>query len=161
MNFIGKNTTKIPTLIELEADEIDLPKIRLRGSIFFYRPRPVSVRSVNADGKTQTLSYRGNTYQRELPNQSVEVDGKTETFTYRGQNYQRKQSTRSAKIAAQSANRTDRRSSDQRKGQLFSHLTDWELSIFALVIAIFAVNPIPLFPDPQPHHKVDMFHQSQ
>jgi hypothetical protein len=44
---------------------------------------------------------------------------------------------------------------------MFSHLTNWELSILGLVIAIFTVKPIPLFPDRQPHRFIDTFEVSQ
>jgi hypothetical protein len=44
---------------------------------------------------------------------------------------------------------------------MFSHLTDRELSILFLVIAIFTVKPIPLFPDRHPHPKATMFQTSQ
>jgi Domain of unknown function (DUF4278) len=90
MNFFRRNSTKIPTPIELEVDAIDLPKIRLRGSIFFYTPRPrANQRANKTDGKTIALCYRGNTYERELTAPPVETNGKTTTLTYRGHTYER------------------------------------------------------------------------
>jgi hypothetical protein len=81
--FFRRNFAKIPTPIELEVAKIELPQIRLRGSIFFYTPRrPVQQRLVSvASGKeaktglrptiataekTVTLIYRGHTYERKL-----------------------------------------------------------------------------------------------
>ena len=86
MNFFRHNSTKIPTPIELEVDAIELPKIRLWGSIFFYTPRPLP-RSRKTDGKTSTLCYRGSTYERELPTPPVKINETTTTFTYRGSTY--------------------------------------------------------------------------
>jgi hypothetical protein len=43
---------------------------------------------------------------------------------------------------------------------MFSHLTDWELTIYGFVIAIFTIAPLPLFPDRHPQPK-PMFHLSQ
>jgi hypothetical protein len=67
------------TTIELEVGAIELPKIRLRGSIFFYTPRRLpfafakrlekkaGFRSTSETaGKTVTLIYRGHTYERKL-----------------------------------------------------------------------------------------------
>ncbi|WP_295617322.1 hypothetical protein [Chamaesiphon sp. GL140_3_metabinner_50] len=36
---------------------------------------------------------------------------------------------------------------------MFSHLTDWELSVYGMVIALFLIKPIPLF-TPNSHPKV-------
>lgn len=88
MNFFRRNSTKIPTPIELEVDAIDLPKIRLWGSIFFYTPRPLpNPRARKTDGKTSALCYRGSTYKRELPTPPVKTNGKITTLTYRGSTY--------------------------------------------------------------------------
>jgi hypothetical protein len=65
------------TTIELEVGAMELPKIRLRGSIFFYTPRrlPFAKRlekkagfrsTSETAGKTVTLIYRGHTYERKL-----------------------------------------------------------------------------------------------
>ena len=43
---------------------------------------------------------------------------------------------------------------------MFSHLTDWELTIYGIVIAIFTIAPLPLFPERQPQPK-PIFHLSQ
>jgi hypothetical protein len=46
---------------------IDRPKIRLRGSIYVYSPRPiVTTEDKGIEGATVTLIYRGNTYERKL-----------------------------------------------------------------------------------------------
>jgi Domain of unknown function (DUF4278) len=92
MNFFRRNSTKIPTPIELEVDAMDLPKIRLWGSIFFYTPRPLPNPRAR---KTSALCYRGSTYdcpsdrlrQRELPTPPVKANGKITTLTYRGSTY--------------------------------------------------------------------------
>jgi hypothetical protein len=64
--------------IELEVDAIELPKIRLRGSIFFYTPRRLpfafakrlekkaGFRPTSKTAKTVTLIYRGHTYKHKL-----------------------------------------------------------------------------------------------
>jgi hypothetical protein len=44
---------------------------------------------------------------------------------------------------------------------MFSHLTDRELAIYAIVIAIFTIKPIPLFPHQHPCQKVSRFQTSQ
>jgi hypothetical protein len=84
MKFFCRNFTKIPTSAELEA--IELPKIRLRGSTFVYTPRQLTNASA---GKTVALSYRGSTYDCQLPTPAVETEGKTTTLTYRGNTYDR------------------------------------------------------------------------
>lgn len=70
---------------------IDLPKIRLWDSIFFYTaclfPNP---RSGETDGKTIALCYRGSTYERELPTPAVETEGETVILIYQGHTYKRK-----------------------------------------------------------------------
>ena len=88
MNFFRCNATKIPTPIELEFNAIELPKIRLRGSTFFYTPRPFAgSRSSKTDGKTTAFCYRGSTYERELPTSLPKTNGTTTTFSYRGSTY--------------------------------------------------------------------------
>jgi hypothetical protein len=88
MNFFRRNSTKIPTPIELEFDAMDLPKMRLWGSIFFYTPRPLpNPRASKTDAKTIAFCYRGNTYERELPIPPVKTNGKVTTLIYRGSTY--------------------------------------------------------------------------
>jgi hypothetical protein len=100
MNFFRHNLAIIPTplteplcagsianangtRIELEVATMDLPKIRLRGSMFFYTPRPLTNAqlpqaglllkerlrqrpTIVTDGQTVALIYRGHTYERKL-----------------------------------------------------------------------------------------------
>jgi hypothetical protein len=75
MNLIHSNSSTVHTplaeslgtRIELDSNATDRPKIRLRGSIFFYTPRPILIaEAVETDGATVPLIYRGNTYQRKL-----------------------------------------------------------------------------------------------
>ena len=44
---------------------------------------------------------------------------------------------------------------------MFSHLTDRELAIYAIVIAIFTIKPIPLFPTRKLYQQISVFPISQ
>ena len=75
MKFIRHNSAAVTNLMQLDFATTDRPKIRLRGSIFLYTPRPMAIihkagdikdREVETDGQTVTLIYRGHTYERTL-----------------------------------------------------------------------------------------------
>jgi Domain of unknown function (DUF4278) len=118
MNFFRHNSTKIPTSIELEAATMDLAKIRLRGSIFFYTPRPLTnARSIETEEKTVALSYRGNPYERELPTPPVETNGKTTTLSYRGNTYEHKLPTPAVETEGQTVTLIYRGHTYERKLQ--------------------------------------------
>jgi hypothetical protein len=64
---LDHNSAADPTQIELGGDATDRSKLRLRGSKFFYTPRPIVVAKVDlTEWSSVTLIYRGNTYERKL-----------------------------------------------------------------------------------------------
>jgi hypothetical protein len=69
MNLIRSNSATILTQMPVDSAAIEnRPKIALRGSIFFYTPRPaVLAKADETNCLIVTLIYRGNTYKRKLP----------------------------------------------------------------------------------------------
>jgi hypothetical protein len=66
MNLFRSNTSTVPTPIELGLAPTALPKIRLRGSIFFYTPRSIEI-TAETGATTVSLIYRGHSYNRQMP----------------------------------------------------------------------------------------------
>jgi hypothetical protein len=81
MNSFGSNFATTPTPTELEVAKMELPKIRLRGSIFFYTPRPLT---------NPRLQYAKRLEQKAGFRPTSETAGKTVTLIYRGRTYERK-----------------------------------------------------------------------
>ncbi len=64
-NFSAKSITT--PVMPANTKTIDQPKIRLRGSVFVYSPKPIiTTEDKGIEGSTITLIYRGNTYERKL-----------------------------------------------------------------------------------------------